>query len=73
MSVRLVWHLPLNVAVVLLVVVAGAVAVASAVNGQTKFAVKKLMQHLDKVREQQKRKYGKIYNKISKVNLQGVE
>lgn len=72
MSVLLVWHLPLNVAVVLVVAVAVAVAVASAVNGQTKFAVKKLMQHLDKVREQQKHKYGKIY-KISKANLQGVE
>lgn len=50
MSVRHVWHLPLNVAVALAVVI---VVVAPAVDGQAKFAVKKLMQHLDKVRELQ--------------------
>lgn len=49
MSVRHVWHLPLNVAVAVTVVV----VVAPAVDGQAKFAVKKLMQHLDKVRELQ--------------------
>lgn len=54
MSVRHVWHLPLNVAVVLLVVlvvVVFVVVAAAAIDGQTKFAVEKLMQHLDKVRE----------------------
>lgn len=56
MSVRHVWHLPLNVAVVLLVVLVVVVfvvvaAAAAAIDGQTKFAVEKLMQHLDKVGE----------------------
>lgn len=51
MSVRHVWHLPLNVAVLLLVVVVFRVAAAAAIDGQTKFAVEKLMQHLGKVRE----------------------
>lgn len=58
MSVRHVWHLPLNVAVVLLLVVVLVVVVfvvvaaaAAAIDGQTKFAVEKLMQHLDKVGE----------------------